>query len=278
MSAPALSDLDQRYLRVGVALEKIRRRARDYFYAFGPTCVRDAGNIPIELAPIHLSWIAHVNYAWERGLHAGIFAPMGHGKSAGFAIPLAAWLIGRNPQVRIKIICAADNAAAERVSACKQLLESEAYKEIFPFVAPGKKWTDHVLFVDRAGAAIDPTLEGRGVFTKGVGGRANYLFFDDVCDLGNSSEFLQRERVKTFVTKQWMTRLDRLDPGARALWIATPWSLADASYALRASPKWCWLEQRVEPGNGSYEQEVWNAGPDYLDYVSQQIGAMRSAA
>lgn len=260
--------------RTEALIEKVIRGARDHFHLFAPLVVRDTKNVPIEYAPLHFSWVAHVNYAWGRGLDAGIFSHWGSGKSSGFAAPLIAWLIGRDPTIRIKIICAGDTFAAERVDLVRQILESPAYARVFPGIRPGGKWNEHMLIVGRHGHAADPTLEGRGVFSKGVGGRANYLFFDDVCDWNNSGEDKGRERVKSAISKVWMGRLEERGTRDHALWIATPWHLDDMSYALRASPSWCWLEQRVRPDKTALEQEVVNAGPDYAAFQAESIRAM----
>ncbi len=255
-----------------VAAELAVRRARQHFHVFGQTVCLDNAGQALVYSEIHFAWIAHINYCWSHGLHAGIFAPFGHGKSSGLAVPLLAFLLGRDQRRRIKVVCSADKAAAQRVSLARQILESPAYRRVFPGVRPGYKWTEHMLYAARVGQAIDPSIEARGVFTKGVGSRATEILFDDVVDLANSMEVKSRERVKTYVMKQWMSRLE---PNGHALWIATPWAADDASFMMKAQSDWCWLEHRVHeeaPGvYTSYEQEVTNAGPDYEEYVETNI-------
>ncbi len=274
MPQPLLQMTEQQRIQIGQAMERARRAARKDFHIFGPAVVQDAVGRPIRYAPMHLSWIAHVNYAWSHGLHAGIFAHFGAGKTSAFSVPLAAWLIGRNPQERIKVVCAGDTLASQRVAAIKGIMEKPVYRSIFPGVVPGKKWTEHMVYVERLGDAIDPTLEARGVFSKGVGGRATKIIFDDVCDLQNSSEDGQRNRVKEHVQKIWLSRLEEVAPKGNALWIATPWNADDASYMLRASSQWCWLEQRVNASLTGLEQEVFNAGPDYETATDTNISEM----
>jgi hypothetical protein len=270
MTAPAIQDPRD---WLAFARERAVRDARDTFHKFTPLVVLNASGAPIQYSTIHLSWIAHVNYCWEHGLHAGLFAPFGHGKSSAFGLPLLAWLIGRNTQERIKIVCAGDDHAAQRVGLVKMILESPSYRAVFPNVVPGGKWTDHMLFVERSGFAIDATLEARGVFTKGVGGRATTILFDDVCDLSNSggTNNLTRDRVKDFITKQWMSRLE---PRTHVLYLATPWHADDASYFLQKQAGWCWLTQRISADFRSIEQEVQGAGADYASRVQQHIADM----
>jgi hypothetical protein len=253
-------------------VEQAVRRARAGLHEFGPLVVRDGTGKPIQYAPIHYAWIAHVNYAWAHGLHAGIFAHMGSGKTSSFLVPLAAWLIGKNIYERIKVVCNGDDAASKRVNAVKRMIESRAYQMVFPNVQQGDKWTDHMLFVERDSGAIDPTIEARGVFTRGVGGRATTLLFDDVCDLNNSITQDMRDQVREHVYQVWLTRLE--STADRALWIATPWSDDDCSYTLRNSPNWCWLEIRVNNALTAYEREVFNAGPEYEAYTEANMAEM----
>lgn len=269
MSAAFVPNPAQR-LRIGVARENAVREARRNLHVFGQLLMTDGEGQPIAYHAMHLSWIAHVNYCWRRGLHAGLFAHFGSGKTS-VIVPLAAWLIGRNQQERIKLICAADDHAAQRVAAIRHLMESPGYREIFPGIRAGDKWTDHMLYVERKGFAIDPTIEARGVHTKGAGGRATVLLFDDVVDLQNSLDAAQRLRVKNAFHKVWMTRRE---PSLRVLYVANPWDPDDLSHDLRESVDWCWLEQRVDDSLGHYEQEVWNAGPDYQAEVDANMAEM----
>jgi hypothetical protein len=172
-----------------------------------------------------------------------IWSHFGSGKSSGFTIPLVAWLLGKNPNTRIKLVANLDNAAAQRVQAVKALMMTKRYQLIFPDFKPGVKWTDHELFVKRQSNSIDPSLHARGVNVQGIGGRADYLVFDDCCDMQNSITEQQRQNIKTAFLKVWQTRL----PFGRGqmLWIGTPWHSGDMSHALLQTPGWGSLIQRV---------------------------------
>lgn len=240
------------------------RAARLDLATYIELCALDSDGRPVFLSQIHLAWIWHVNYCWSRGLHAAILAPFGSGKSSGFAVPLSTWLLGRNVESRIKFVSNADDFAKQRVQGAKAIMASPTYRDVFPDVARGDKWSDREVFVRRRSRSLDPSLHARGVMSKGVGGRADYLLFDDVCDQLNSEEAGLRMKVKKFVKGTWMTRLDGDD--ARALWIATPWHQDDATHeVVLHSPRWCTLVQRVSPDMEHYDQEVFNAGSDYLE-------------
>lgn len=245
-------------------------RAREYFPEFAELVVKDNLGQPIRMWPHHLAWIWHVTYCWNRGMHAAIWAPFGAGKSAIFT-SLLAWLVGRNPQVRIKVVCNIDQMAGARVMGAKGILEAAEYRDVFPGVRPGKRWNVKEAFVQRRGSAMDPTLHARGVNTPGTGTRADTIMFDDVVDHDNSQEFLQRKRVKEAVHKKWMSRLD--PERGRVLWISTPYHVDDASHDLLAMPNWCTLIQRVAPDlQGQFEQTVHGSAPDY----PQVVGAMQA--
>jgi len=268
--AVALVDPDR---VVWAARQKLLLGARNDFHKFGPAVVRNDQGEPIRYAPIHLWWIAHINYAWSRGKHAGIFAPFGHGKSSALSCPLLAYLVGHNPQERIKIVCAGDSAAALRMQSVKQIMESPLYGHVFPEARRSKrgKWTDHMMVVERRGHAIDPTIEARGVLTKATGARATTILFDDIVDAENSTTPEKRAKNTRLTEVLWMSRLE---PGGRALAIATPWDLEDTSYQLRARPDFCWLEQRVKEDLSGYEQDAHNVGLDYAAECSRNVAEM----
>lgn len=237
------------------------KAARTDFTSFVRAAVRDEQGKAFQLADIHLAWHRHIVYCWERKLRCGILAPWGHGKSSGMVVPWIAWQIGRNPNLRVKVICNDDGAAGKRVAAVGALIKSDPYTEVFNHVRPSRKaWNAHELYVHRPGTAIDPTLQARGVFTTGIGGRADMEVFDDVVDQKNAHERGVRERLKEIVMQTW---LSRLEPTGQVLWIATPWHIDDATYMVMQQAGWCFLIHRVSDDLTCVEQEVIGAGPDY---------------
>lgn len=242
-------------------VEKRVRSARTELDAFIELCVKDEDGNHIRLDAIHRAWIWHLEYCWSRNLMAMILAPWGAGKSSSLAVPLAAWLAGRNPQIRQKFVSNADEFAAKRVQAAKSIIESPEYRMVFPGIRKGKKWGDHEIEVARRGHSIDPTIMARGVKTTGVGLRADVLIFDDVCDELNVSSGEQRRLIKNRCRNTWLGRLDQRH--GRVLWIATPWHPDDATHDFWHDPRFCVLRCWVLPDHEQYGMEVFNAGPDY---------------
>ena len=233
------------------------RSARTDLATFIETCGQDEEGSPVVLDYIHRAWIWHIHYCWSRGLFAMIQAPMESGKSSSLVAPLAAWLIGLNPKVRIKVVCNGDALAEKRVAATKRIIESAAYKAVFPWVRPGPKWSTMEFEVAGKPPSLDATMQARGVRSKGVGLRADYIIFDDVCDQLNTREEAVRNDTKLIVRQTWLTRIAK--PHGRCLWIATPWHNADATNDLMHDHRFCTLVQRVRvPDLEWYEQELYN--------------------
>lgn len=250
-----------------LALAKIQQRiedAREDLATFISVCGRNEDGGQLELHDMHAAWIWHLNYCWSHGKRAGILAPFGSGKSSGFAVPLVTWMLGNNPQLRVKFVSNVDDAAKARTKSAKQIIESEFYRAVFPEIRRGDPWTDSKLTLNRRGSALDPSIHARGVFTTGVGQRSDLMIFDDVCDQKNTDDPDQRRRVKQLVRQTWLSRLDSSSARHMALWIATPWHVDDATHDLMHDPLWCFLVQRISADFEHLDQEVFNAGPDYF--------------
>lgn len=253
--------LNQVRARAAAFVELRALRARTNFSDFVTFCINDEAGRPFDLEPLHLAWHRHVTWCWKRSLHAGIQAPWGHGKSAGLVVPLSAWLIGANPNLRIKIVCSSKELAVERVGAIKTVLTSPQYRHVFPHVRQGGRWTADEVTVARSGLSSDPTLQAKSVFGKGVGKRADVLIFDDVVDQINSLEPGQRKKVRDVTSNTWMSRLT---PQGRVLWIATPWHTDDATMHIMTRPNWAFLIQSVNEEVTEIDQTVHGVGLDYL--------------
>ena len=242
------------------ALSKIQeraKRARENFDVYVPMVCRDNFGNAIHLAAIHRAWIRHINYCWPRGYRALILAPFGHGKSSSLAVPLCSWLMGRDITARIKIITNDDPSAVKRVGACKRTIESPAYRQVFPEVKRGDRWTDHELYLRRSGySTIDPSLHARGVNTTGIGSRADYVILDDVVDQRNAMDPAQRKKVLDLLEGTW---LNRLEPTGKVLAIGTAWHQGDAHHVLMQRAGWCTLIHRVSLDCTRIEQEVLGA-------------------
>ena len=233
-------------------------------------CVRDDHGNLLGLAPMHLYWLQHVEWCWARGLRCMILAHFGSGKSSALAVPLIAFMLGQDPQLRVKQICNDDSSAKRRVGSAKQIFESENFRVAFPDARPGPKWTDHELILVRKGHSIEPSLHARGVFTTGIGGRADRIVCDDVVDQKNSMDEAQRKKVRSLLEETWFSRLE---PDGQVLWIGTVWNLADATHHFMKQPGWCVLVQKISDDCNLIEQEVV-VGPEHRPAYPIELKAL----
>lgn len=176
--------------------------------------------------------------------------------TSSLIVPLITWLVGRDPNVRIKVVTNDDAGAAKRVNAAKRIIESDEYRRVWPNVRQGDRWTDHEIYVRRLGSSPEPTVHARGIFTTGIGGRCDALLLDDVVDQKNSTDPAQRKRVLDLCEQTWFSRLE---PDGKILYVATSWHQQDASHVLMQQKGWCTLVQRVSQDCLQIEQEVLGA-------------------
>lgn len=242
--------------------------AREGLHHFGPAVVRDDEGNPLEYSLLQLSWIAHVNYCWSRGLHAGIFT---HGGANGFLVTMAAWLVGRDASERAKLVCASDGQARLCARAIRGIMKGPAFEQIFPDAETDPRWDERSLSYERPGQVSEPVIEARGVGNKPAGASATKLLFNSVVDADSANTYERRQAHLRLVEEVWLARLV---PGGNVLWIAAPINPDDTSHAMRARLDFCWLEQRAKTDASGYEQEVHGAGDDYAEVTRGDLVAM----
>jgi len=225
-------NLQQQLLRA--LEEKAAQTAQEDVNFFCEYVMRDERGNPFTQFPIHRIWHAFIDLCETNSITPIILAPWGSGKSQQIAIARVLWEIGKNPSIRIKLVCNSDDNAKLRVAAIgRYIQESKEYKAVFPDVVPDKAafWSAHSLFVEREGQSVDPTVDAKGILSTGIGGRADLIMFDDIVDMRNAIEQpALRQKVKQSFTNVWMSRLD---VEGRAWYIATAWHHDDLTSLLR---------------------------------------------
>lgn len=207
--------------------------AREDPNAFIEYCFSDSETgAPLEQAQIHRDMQA----AMASGDDVLMELPRDHGKTTqleGHAI----WRLGRNPNLRIKIVCASDGKAVERLFAIIQHIRiNERVHEVFPNLKPAEygDWTKHKIVVRRDYISRDASIEALGVLSTATGGRADVLFADDVVDRRNALEQPKlRENVKNAWRSDWS---NLLEPNAQIIYCGTPWHTADLTHELKRNP------------------------------------------
>lgn len=162
--------------------------------------------------------------------------PRDHGKTTQLEGHII-WQLGNNPNLRIKIVCASDSKAVERLFAIIQHIRlNDEVQRTFPWLKPAKlgDWTKHKIVVERPFISRDSSIEALGVLSTATGGRADKLYADDVVDRRNALELPKlRETVKSAWDSDW---INLLEPNGQAVYNATPWHTADLTHKLIKNP------------------------------------------
>lgn len=169
--------------------------------------------------------------------------------SVGMVIGGSLYDLGENPAHRVKVVCNSDDSSKGRVKSVSRYIEfDEDFHAIYPNCRPAvntEAWTTHELFVERPASvrSIDPSLQAKGIFSTGIGGRADFLIFDDPVDRRNSIDYPEmRKRLPEVFFDTWVSRLE---PGGKMLYIATVWHIEDLTHILMGETGYCVMRQAV---------------------------------
>jgi phage terminase large subunit-like protein len=177
-----------------------------------------------------------------------IIAPRDHGKTTQVPVGRALWELGRDPNLRIKIVCQSDGKAMERLfEIATHIEQNKTLHEIFPNLAPAERgsWTKHKLVVSRDRISKDASIEAVGITSTATGGRADILIADDVVDRRNALQYpALREMIKHAWKSDW-TQL--LEPEGKIWYICTLWHNSDLSHELKRNAAFKVIEHSIGP-------------------------------
>ena len=140
-----------------------------------------------ELGEVHLDLIKW----WQRNdasSHQLVLLPRDHQKSALLAYRVA-WMITKNPAIRILYISSTANLATKQLKFIKDILLSKNYKKYWPEMVNAQesareKWTETEISVDhpkrKQETVRDPTVFTAGLTTNIVGLHCDIACLDDV--------------------------------------------------------------------------------------------------
>lgn len=155
-------------------------------------------------------------------------------KSSVFDIAYAAWLIAKNPDIRILVCSETAKQAQEFVEKSKEIIDSEWYRERFG-IHRGKKWRQgsFVSALRTRSEIKEPTLQATGVGEVRTGMHWDFVIMDDVCSQENT-------RTPEAVEALWFwfgETLAQLDPGCWLLVIGTLHHYADIYCRIQKDTK-----------------------------------------
>lgn len=228
-SAPIINQVK----RARQARAELVKAAREHPALFAQLVLKDEKRPDaIKLAPVHREWHRLANQH-DRLI---IWAHKDSGKSTQMAVGRTLWEIGRNPNIRCCILSSTHEQAEKIIGAIKQYLEaSEIYKEIFPEIKPGRKWTDSAISVHRTHIIRDATVRLSSYGSKSLlGSRIDLLIIDDVLDPMNTRTPEARTDVENWIKMGF----SRLTEHARVIWIGSPFHPEDAMYRTAKLTGW----------------------------------------
>jgi len=228
-------------VRASAAVARVRKSAAIDPTVFAHHVLRDETGGRLDVAPLHEALTAHVTWAWSRKLVAVVIVPWGHGKTIWLTCARVLWEVGRNPSLRVRIVCNDDDSAKARVRYIARAIESERFRTVFPAVRQAERrvagvrdpWSMHEIRVASTGGgeAVDPTVAASGVLSTGVGTRCDVLIGDDVVDMRNA---LANPGLRRTVRETWESVWEaRRESAGRTLYLSTPWHAHDLTAHMK---------------------------------------------
>jgi phage terminase large subunit-like protein len=162
-------------------------------------------------------------------------AARGHGKST-ITSAFVTWMLGRDTNHKIKIICANDKEARKRLREIKeQITKNNLLKLCFPKLRKLKDsvWNKSQIIVDREIQTKDPSIEALGITSGALGSRSTIIVLDDIVDLRNS--ILQPQLREQIRVKVFGEVIPTLEPGGILRAVGTCWTLVDCNALMKES-------------------------------------------
>lgn len=228
------------------------RGARTSPDTFLAACFADPLGSPIRQADVHRDLQVFLS-AHRKAL---IELPRDHGKSVQVCARVL-WELGRNPGLRVKLVCATDQLAAERSRFLRDAIgDNRVLQTVFPHLRPGSPWAAEAFTVARPADVIGPSVAAFGVGTGSTGARADLLVCDDVVDVRSLYSKAERDRVTAYFFDNLM---NLLEPDGRFWGLCTPWHADDLNARLKANPAFALFRRAVGPELEPVWPEKWPA-------------------
>ncbi|MCR9068719.1 MAG: hypothetical protein NXH79_07715 [Rhodobacteraceae bacterium] len=148
--------------------------------------------------------------ALQDGGRLMVTMPPRHLKSIAASVVLCAWLLGRDPRLKIMVASYADALAKDQARLFRRLVESGYYRSTFPqaAISPSRKTATE--FVTAQG-------DGRRAVTVGgsvTGMGADLLIIDDIMKASDAGSEAKREEARRFFDETLVSRLNNKSTGS----------------------------------------------------------------
>ncbi len=183
--------------------------------------------------PDHIKRIAH-EISDENIEELQILIPPGHSKTTTICV-LMAWLLGRNPNLRIMVATHTLNYSQRLIEMACTLLDHPLSRHIFGDLIPqakdAVKWTSTERYIKRSDYRLkDPSLSAVAVGSSTIGGRCDLIIADDLVTQSNSMTDTMRGHIWNWWTNSLMTRFDK---GGRIIMAGTRFYKGDLYGVLK---------------------------------------------
>jgi hypothetical protein len=139
--------------------------------------------------------------------------PPGHAKTTSISINYVTWLIHKNPNLKIIVVCKDQTLAMDILSAVKFRLTSPVYRDMHLKFAPEGGWKDpdnswsatRIRVQGKDDGEKDPTFQALGIGGRIYGARSDIIILDDAITLANVNEY---ERHEKWLAQEVESRLD----------------------------------------------------------------------
>lgn len=201
--------------------------ARTQFDEFAEVVMRDEQTG----AFLEQAWL-HEMWTQARRMHkrALFISHVEAGKSAQFSVGLPIHEIGQNLQARIRVGSRTHKQAMDNIRLGAGYIErSPEYREVFPNVIPGRKWSEAGYHVERPTQMRHASLAAIGMLGAVSGERIDGFIGDDLLDSSNTRTKIRRDESEDWFFSEIYSRLDA---NAFCYFVGNAWDPDDLYHRL----------------------------------------------
>ena len=195
-----------------------------------------------------------------------IMIPREHGKTSQVMSRIA-WEIGKNPEIRIKVVSESTDLAESLVPPIEKILRSVRYRQVFPNVTLGKASKTR-LTAKRKGIFKDPTLEPLGILSSSTGKRADLIVADD--PVGFKTVIAQPSMMGTVKKSFYSNIINFATRRSRIWYICTAWHENDLTHDYIKKPGVHTIVKAIPRSMESLWEDNWPK--DRLEQRRGEIG------
>ena len=204
--------------------------------------LKDNKGVLVENEAVHNIMHRYIRYANSKGFTKYmILGAFGHGKTEQICTGYLLYRIAKDPNIMIKIVHVSETEAVKRCRAIRDYItKDDDFKRVAPHILPTPIWGSQRFIVKRSAMIKDGTVEAYGILSLAIGGRANFIVFDDPQDLKTAVlEPTTRVKIENVFKNIWLTRLIPQD--SEVLVMMNKWHENDLAAMIQNNPIWSWM-------------------------------------